>query len=177
VESRPFTGVYSVTTTQRRRFFWCAWWTREPTREPFCMPNAWSGGARTVEEAKRAAECAAGHPLREIPPIWARAWIRVQAGAPPWVSPKERAPRPEEPPPREEARSRRRREPPFEALYAGACPFAVLGLPKGASLAELKRAFRRLSLTTHPDQGGTEAAFIRVKRAFDAAIARSGGRS
>jgi hypothetical protein len=176
VDNPPFTGVYSVTTTKRRRFFWCAWWTREPTRAPFRMPDTWSGGARTPEEAKRAAEWAAGRRLTEIPPIWARAWIRVQAGAAPWVSHEKRAPRPEEPP-REEARSRPHREPPFEALYRGACPFAVLGLGKGASIAELKRAFRRLSLTTHPDQGGTAAAFIRVKRAFDAAIARSGGRA
>lgn len=166
--------VYAVTTTKRRRFLWCAWWTGAPTRAPFREPDAWSGGARTAFEAKLAAERAAGRPLTEIPPLWARAWIRVQAGAPPWVAPKARAPRPKEPP-KEQARSKGRREESFEALH-GACPFAVLGLAKGASLVEIKRAFRRLSLATHPDQGGTEAAFIRVKRAFDAAVERSGGR-
>ena len=32
---------------------------------------------------------------------------------------------------------------------------------------EIKSAYRRLALQTHPDMGGTDAAFITVKRAYD----------
>jgi hypothetical protein len=163
-------GVYSVTTTQRRRYLWCAWWTGEPTRDPFREPDAWSGGARSEAEAKKAAERAAGRPLREIEPIWARAWVRVCSGRKPWVTHEPRKPRPS-PPPREEARRASRIEPVFEG-----CPFAALGLTPAATPAEIRRAFRTLALTTHPDRGGSPAAFIRVKQAYDAALTRKGAR-
>jgi hypothetical protein len=35
--------------------------------------------------------------------------------------------------------------------------------------ADVTRAFRRLALETHPDMGGSDAAFIKVKRAYDQA--------
>jgi len=159
-------AVVSITTTKRRRFLWCAWWTGEPTREPFRKPDASSGGARSLEEARKEAERAAGEPLREIDPIWARAWVRVLAGQPPFVEKKARAPK-ETPPPRE----RRRFAPTVDD--PSTCPFAVLGLPKTASLDEIRRAFRRLALETHPDRGGNEAAFIRVTWARDEATLRT----
>ncbi|MSP60555.1 MAG: J domain-containing protein [Myxococcales bacterium] len=163
----PVPGVVSITTSQRRRFLWCAWWTGDPAREPFRAPDAWSGGARTEAEAQRAAERAAGRSLRIVPPLWARAWVRVQAGAPPWV---EKGPRRRKaPPPGEDPRERRRA--PRPAPFPG-CPFAALGLPKAAAAAEVKRAFRRLALETHPDRGGDPAAFIRARDARDAALGR-----
>lgn len=48
----------------------------------------------------------------------------------------------------------------------------MLGLPPTASVPEIKRAFRRLALETHPDQGGDPAAFIRVRWAYEEASAR-----
>jgi hypothetical protein len=43
---------------------------------------------------------------------------------------------------------------------------AVLGVPEHASSAELRRAFRRRSLVTHPDAGGDTDAFDEIVRAF-----------
>lgn len=161
--SDSISGVYSVTTTKRRRFYWCAWWTGAPARAPFCPPDAWSGGARSEDEARRQAEKAAGKPLTCAEPIWARAFIRVQAGLPPWVVREPRRPPPEAPPP---PRKRPVGMPP------GSSPLTVLGLGRSATPEDIKRAFRRLALTTHPDRGGSASAFIRVKWAHDEALAR-----
>ena len=79
-----FIGSCSVTTTRRRRFMWVAWWTAPPVREPFRKPDAFSGGARSPEEALAQARRAAGVPLVEIESYWARAWARVLIGRPPW---------------------------------------------------------------------------------------------
>ncbi|MEO5726522.1 MAG: J domain-containing protein [Byssovorax sp.] len=166
--SDPPACVYSVTTTKRRRFFWCAWWTGAPERAPFRKPDAWSGGARSAEEARRQAEEAAGKPLTCAEPIWARAFIRVQAGLPAWVVREPKRPPPESPPPRESPRRRPAGVPP------GSSPLTMLGLGPAATLEEIKRAFRRLALATHPDRGGSAAAFIRVKWAHDEALARRG---
>lgn len=160
-------GVYSVTTTKRRRFLWCAWWTAAPARKPFQKPDAWSGGARTEEEARRQAEEAAGRTLEPIDPIWARAWVRIQAGKPPWVTRAPRRQRPDpEPPPREAPRRRP------ASVAPGTSPESILGVDPGASLDEIKRAFRRLALATHPDRGGDPAGFIRVKWALDEVLGR-----
>ena len=162
-DSPTSSSVYSVTTTKRRRFFWCAWWTGAPSLSPFRKPDAWSGGARSEEEARRQAETAAGKPLTRAEPIWARAVVRVQAGLPPWIVREPRRPPPEAPPPP-------RKRPPD--VPAGSSPWTILGLGPRATHAEIKRAFRRLALTTHPDKGGSAAAFIRVKWAHDEALAR-----
>jgi len=45
--------------------------------------------------------------------------------------------------------------------------YAVLGVSKGASDDEIKRAFRKLVLKTHPDKGGSASAFIRITDAHD----------
>jgi hypothetical protein len=150
-----FRGVYSVTRTKRRRFLWCAWWTGEPTEEAFRPPDAWSGGARTEEEAKVLAERAAGAPLRAIEGRWAGAWVRVHAGLPPFVERPARAVRA----PRSDG------------------PHAILGVLPGASLDELKAAFRRKALEHHPDHGGDSAAFIAVKRAYDGIVKRRARRA
>jgi DnaJ-like protein len=149
-------GVVSITTTKRRRFWWVAWWTAEPQASPFRPPDAFEGGAYTREEAKLAAEKAAGRPLTEIEPKWARAWVRVRAGQPPFRTPEEKREgplRPPQPAPNPSAR-------------------AVLGVAKDADDDEIKRAFRSLVLTTHPDRGGDAEAFVKVKRAYDALMAR-----
>lgn len=146
-------AVVSITTTQRRRFLWCAWWTGAPTRDPFRPPDAWSGGARSPEEAKLAAEKAAGRTLVVAPPAWARAFTRLRAGLPPW--PAKRGP--------DAAAPRGAIDlPPESAL-------AVLGLRRGASLDDIKRAYRQRALETHPDRGGDAAAFVRVQRAYESA--------
>ena len=46
--------------------------------------------------------------------------------------------------------------------------YSVLGLGRGASASEVKRAFHKASLRLHPDKpGGDEAAFRRVADAYD----------
>jgi hypothetical protein len=49
-------------------------------------------------------------------------------------------------------------------------PFAVLGLPPTASLAEVRAARRRLAKELHPDHGGDESAMRELNRAFDLAV-------
>mmetsp|Transcript_73375 Transcript_73375/g.203705 ORF Transcript_73375/g.203705 Transcript_73375/m.203705 type:complete len:551 (+) Transcript_73375:74-1726(+) len=46
--------------------------------------------------------------------------------------------------------------------------YAVLGVPRGVSEAELKKAYRLRALQCHPDKGGTAAEFQRVLAAFEA---------
>lgn len=53
---------------------------------------------------------------------------------------------------------------------------AALGLAPGATEADVRRAYRRLALTTHPDRGGSAEAFRRITEARDAAMAALGGR-
>ena len=49
-------------------------------------------------------------------------------------------------------------------------PFAVLGLPPTATLADVRAARRRLAKSVHPDHGGDEARMREVNRAFDLAV-------
>lgn len=49
-------------------------------------------------------------------------------------------------------------------------PWAVLGLDEGATLAEVRRAYRQRAKTTHPDRGGSRGEFEEVRAAFDALI-------
>lgn len=151
-------AVVSITTTKRRRFLWCAWWTMPLAREPFRAPDAWSGGARSAEEAKRAAEQAAGRTLQLVDASWARAFTRQRAGLPPW-------------PERRSAAA---------PCLVGELPresaLATLGLARGATLDEIKRAYRKRALETHPDRGGEQAAFVRVQRAYESASRRVGKR-
>ena len=49
-------------------------------------------------------------------------------------------------------------------------PFALLGLPRTASLEDVKRAYRRLAMRWHPDRNPTataEAEFKRIKAAYE----------
>lgn len=149
-------GVFSLARTKRRRFLWCAWWTTEPAVLPFRAPDAWNGGARTEDEARALAERAAGGPLRLIEGRWARAWVRVRAGLPPFIE-RDRAPSAVD---EAKPRVRSARE--------------VLGVPARASMDEVKLAFRKKALEHHPDHGGTPESFIAVKRAYDSLVRRNG---
>jgi hypothetical protein len=44
--------------------------------------------------------------------------------------------------------------------------FAELGVPAGASVEEVRQAYRRRVKEVHPDQGGDEEAFKRVREAY-----------
>jgi hypothetical protein len=156
-------AVCAVTTTKRRRFLWAAWWTEPPTESPFRSPDAYAGGARTHDEAFAAAEKAAGRTLSEIPSRWARAWMRVLEGRPAWTT----------------------RNGPEAGPVRAAKPEGVgsiwqtLGVSPTASATELKRAYHKQALATHPDRGGDPGAFRDVQRAFVEAqrrLARRGPR-
>lgn len=48
-------------------------------------------------------------------------------------------------------------------------PYEILGLETSASLAEIKRAYRKLSLLLHPDkETGDEKAFMKLSKAYQA---------
>jgi hypothetical protein len=145
-------AVCSITATQRRRFFWAAWWTAAPREAPFRKPDASNGGSATLEAALAEAEARAERYLVLIEPYWARAWSRVLRGERPPPRPAPRASRPE------------RATPPSA--------WELLGLPTGASLAEVKSAYRRRALDTHPDHGGDPDEFRRLHRAYERLVER-----
>lgn len=148
------TGRCSVTRTARGRWFWAAWWTGEPTASPFRKPDASNGGARTREDAIAEAERVAGRPLTLVDPHWAHAWNRVLRGeAPP-------------PPPRPRPAPARAAAPQRPSAHA------ILGVEPGATLEEIKRAYRRRVLEAHPDRGGDPEVLRAVVRAYERLSAR-----
>ena len=52
-------------------------------------------------------------------------------------------------------------------------PASVLGVPKGATPAAIRKAYLRLALKTHPDKGGDVEAFRQLQEAYEAL--RDGG--
>jgi len=56
----------------------------------------------------------------------------------------------------------------FEKEYNEYNPYDVLKLEQGASSAEIKKQYRRLSLEMHPDRGGDPAEFMKVTKAYKA---------
>ena len=48
----------------------------------------------------------------------------------------------------------------------------MLGLSAGASLPEIKAAFRERALTTHPDHGGDADEFRALYRAYERLLAK-----
>jgi DnaJ-domain-containing protein 1 len=48
--------------------------------------------------------------------------------------------------------------------------FAALGLKPGASIEEVKSAFRRLCLKHHPDAGGNHTAFVKLRKTYEQAL-------
>lgn len=49
-------------------------------------------------------------------------------------------------------------------------PHDVLGVPRDASVEEIKAAYRKLALETHPDKGGSADEFFRIARAYRALL-------
>lgn len=153
-----FVPVVSITATKRRRFLWAAWWTGPPTRVPFRKPDASSGGARTREEALSEASALAGARLVEIEGAWARAYARTLRGEAPFPSAS-----------RTEAVVTKPDDPTTQRSV-----WDILGVPPSATADEIKRAYRAKALETHPDRGGTDAAFREVRRAYESALERRG---
>ncbi len=147
-------AVVSITATQRRRFFWAAWWTHSPRATPFRKPDASNGGAATVEEALAEAEELAGRYLVMIDPYWARAWTRVLRG--------------EQTPPMPSPRASR----PVRTVEKAVSSWELLGLPAGSTLAAVKAAFRQRALATHPDHGGDADEFRALHQAYERLVAR-----
>lgn len=48
--------------------------------------------------------------------------------------------------------------------------FTILGLSLPCTRAEVRRAYKRLALKLHPDQGGNHQDFIKLKQAHDSAL-------
>ena len=48
--------------------------------------------------------------------------------------------------------------------------YELLGVPRGSSAHEIKKAFRSRALKLHPDHGGDADAFAELKRAFEEII-------
>lgn len=46
-------------------------------------------------------------------------------------------------------------------------PYTVLGVPRSATAASIKAAYRNRARSTHPDRGGESEAFVAVVKAFD----------
>src|SRR4051812_3755330 len=168
-EKGLFVASCSVTTTRRRRFMWVAWWTAPPVREPFRKPDAFSGGARSREEALAQARRAAGVLLVEIEPSWARAWARILLGRPPWGV---RAAAAASSGADERQRGRSGRATTNAARPRTTSIWETLGITARATADDLKRAFRQQALATHPDRGGDAEAFRQVQSAFKEAQRR-----
>jgi DnaJ-class molecular chaperone len=45
--------------------------------------------------------------------------------------------------------------------------YSTLGVPKGASEAEIKQAYRKLAMKHHPDRGGDPAQFQKIQEAYE----------
>src|SRR5512141_2125242 len=56
-------------------------------------------------------------------------------------------------------------------------PYRTLGLPRGASVAEVKRAYRRLAKANHPDAAGSGALarFLAIQAAYEQLVEGAGG--
>lgn len=155
-----FAPVCSIATTKRRRFFWAAWWSGPPAHVPFRRPDASGGGAGSIEEALAAAEAKAGASLLPIDPLWARAWMRILRGEAVWPSKASREPRTP------------RARPPTGERGEELSIWQILGVHRDVTEAELKIAYRRRALETHPDHGGDAEAFRSVLRAYEEAQRR-----
>src|ERR1700680_4479635 len=53
-------------------------------------------------------------------------------------------------------------------MHAGVDPYAVLGVARGADQAAIHAAYRDAVRRTHPDAGGSAAAFEAVQEAYEA---------
>ena len=139
-----------------------AWWSAPPREKPFTKPDAYNGGARTHDEALRDAERAAGRPLVVVETRWARAWANVLAGKPAFGT----ATRPVE------NASAASDGGVTRAPATAAAWWSILGVDAKASSADIKRAFKKRALETHPDRGGDAETFREVHRAYQRGVSR-----
>ncbi|CAN5227383.1 hypothetical protein BH09MYX1_BH09MYX1_49750 [soil metagenome] len=152
-----FAPLCSITSTQRRRFFWAVWWSGPPTQIPFRKPDAEGGGATTREEALAAAEAHAKMKLVVVDALWARAWMRILRGQAPWPS---------------KASRESQGAPRADGVPSPDSIWGILGITRDATMDDLKAAYRKRARETHPDHGGSAEAFQRVLRAHREAKAR-----
>lgn len=55
----------------------------------------------------------------------------------------------------------------FDYEMANFDPYEILGVPLGASQADIKKAYRKLSLILHPDKDtGNEKEFMKLSKAY-----------
>jgi hypothetical protein len=146
-----------------------------PNEKTFKKPDASGGGLRSHEEAFTAAARAAagalpGNPaahrggapeasLVEIDARWANAWLRMLSDLPPFPKP-----RPEKPPAPAAA--------PAGTPANNPSLWEILGISAKAPLEEIKAAYRKRALETHPDHGGDPSAFRALVRAYQMALLR-----
>lgn len=159
-----FAPVVSITSTQRRRFFWAAWWSGPPTRVPFKKPDASDGGADTYEDAIAEASKRAGAPLTVTDPLWARAFMRTLRGQDPFPSKSSREP------------TRKPVQDASSSAGPGEAPpgsiWELLGVTSTVNLVDLKAAYRKRAIELHPDRGGDTATFRRLLAAYEEAKRR-----
>ena len=91
--------------------------------------------------------------LVEVDALWARAWMRMLRGQPPWPSKASREPR-----------SARAEKP--GVAEGNLSIWSVLGVSTTVTKEELRTAYRKKALETHPDRGGDAQAFRRVVAAY-----------
>ena len=63
------------------------------------------------------------------------------------------------------------RSPPPRPRRVQEDPFAVLGVAPSTPLGEIRRVYRKLAFTHHPDKGGSEDRMKRINAAYDAVTA------
>jgi len=57
----------------------------------------------------------------------------------------------------------------MEREYTEYDPYSILELDTGASMAEIRKQYRRLSKVYHPDkEGGDQQKFMRIAKAYEA---------
>lgn len=54
-------------------------------------------------------------------------------------------------------------------------PYQVLQIKRGSSKEEIKKAFFKLAKIHHPDKGGKQEDFVRIKKAYDTLMAGNEG--
>lgn len=152
-------AVVSIARTQRGRFAWAVWWTGAPSVMRFRKPDASGGGFASWHEARAAAEQASGRALTDLDPGWAHAFLRTLRGQPALNEVQRRRLAGERPPPsaRDKPRS----------------IWETLGVGARATEIEIRRAYRLRALETHPDRGGSDAAFREVRAAYEEALQRA----
>uniref|UniRef100_A0A1X7T4I5 DnaJ homolog subfamily B member 9 n=1 Tax=Amphimedon queenslandica TaxID=400682 RepID=A0A1X7T4I5_AMPQE len=47
-------------------------------------------------------------------------------------------------------------------------PFKILGIDRGATMSQIKKQYRLLSMTHHPDKGGDPEVFTKIAKAYEA---------